>query len=940
MSGGKRCQTVGYWYRMGLHFGICHGPVDALRAIRVGDREAWVGNITANTSIYINQPNLFGGEDREGGIVGALDVRMGGQAQTANIYLSIQQGSPQPAYRGIVGAVFKGGKIAANNPYPKPWAFLVRRTLAGWGTAIWYPAKAEITLPGGEKAMNPAHIVYECITNPVWGMGYNPGMIDAASFAAAADAFHAEGLGLCIQWSRQDSIERFIQIVADHAGAVIGQDRRTGLFVIRPIRGGYSVGSLPAFGPHDIIELAAYERTATAEAVNEITVTYLDLAAGGKKSAITVQNLAAIQSQGAVVAETRDYPGIPTAELAARIATRDLRAVSTPLARLRFIANRDAWSVMPGDVVRFTWPALGIADMPIRILAIDYGDLTHGAITIEAAEDVFGLDATSYVAQQNGLWSAPSTTALPPAHIESWEAAYYDLVQAFASSISDVDATACYLIAAAAKPAGLALRYDLLTRVGSAAYAKAGEGDWSPTGVLAAAIGPLDTSITLSGGSRLDAITPGAPGLLGNEIVRIVSIDAETGAMTIERGCVDTVPAAWPAGTRLWVWHGFGAWDATEYAPGETVSAKYVTVTTADRLLESSAPADLLTMTGRQHKPYPPGNVRLNGQPWPDVFACAAQLTWAHRDRLTQADQLIPHSAGSIGPEAGVTYTLRWRDEHGALRRTHTGVTATSQTWSEEATDCGRWQGKITISIESVRAGVASHQSVSITSERIGYGLNWGKHWGGASGLTCAGMSVAYAYGDSFVGTGSSGATWNPADKSPAITLSNGDLTAEETSPTYCGVRATASKSVGKWYWEIRIDLQPSASETLIGIALGASSLSGGATQECTVRGNGQLFATASGASVSGAWPGHSAGDVLMFALDLDGGKMWVGKNGAWIGSGNPTTGANPTFTLSTPHTWFPVYRSDNTTSSLTRITARFSPAHFSYAPPAGYSPL
>lgn len=722
MSGGKRCQTTGYWYRMGIHFGVCLGPVDALRAIRIGERDAWAGNQTGNGTISINQPTLFGGEEREGGVSGDLDVMMGGAMQTANAYLATRQGTPQPAYRGILSAVFKGGRVAANNPYIKPWAFLVRRTLAGWSTAVWYPAKAEIVLPGGERAMNPAHIVYECLTNSVWGMGYNPGLIDTASFQAAADTFHAEGLGLCIQWSRQDSIEAFVQVVADHAGMVVGQDRRTGLFVLRPIRGGYSLTGLPMLDPSNIIELTSYERAATAEAVNEITVTYADLARGGQKAAVTVQDLAAIQSQGAVVAQTRDYPGLPTHELAARIAERDLRAAATPLARLRLTVNRSAWSLLPGDVARLSWPALGISGMPIRVLSVDYGDLVDGAIRIEAAEDIYGLPATSHVAQQPGLWIAPSKVAVAAPHVETWEATYYDLVQAYGVSIGLVDATTCHLIAAAAKPPGLAVHYELRTRVGSAPYGDAGTGEWSPTAVLASGIGPATTTLTLSGGSLLDVIPAGVPAILGGEIVRVVAVDASAGTMTVQRGCIDTVPASWPAGTRLWIWHGYGAYDPAEYAPSEVVQSKIITVTTADRLAESAAPSDSLTMTGRQARPYPPGRLRINGAAWPSTITGELTIQWAHRDRITQSDQLIDQEAGSIGPEPGTTYTIRLYAPAGTLRRTVAGLTGTSYTWTTEAADSGlppgTYNSLVRIELESVRDGLASHTRYDVTVTR------------------------------------------------------------------------------------------------------------------------------------------------------------------------------------------------------------------------------
>lgn len=39
--GSSKAQTVGYRYALGAHLALCHGPVDAIREIRVDDRTAW-----------------------------------------------------------------------------------------------------------------------------------------------------------------------------------------------------------------------------------------------------------------------------------------------------------------------------------------------------------------------------------------------------------------------------------------------------------------------------------------------------------------------------------------------------------------------------------------------------------------------------------------------------------------------------------------------------------------------------------------------------------------------------------------------------------------------------------------------------------------------------------------------------------------------------------
>lgn len=147
MSRGGKKQTVGYWYRLLHHFGFCKGPVDAFLEFRAGDRTAWKGVLRQSGRIAINKPNLWGGEKSEGGLVGELDIMMGEPTQQPNDYLAGQLGAEQPAYRGKLSAVWRGGRWGAMNPYPKNTAAKMRRVLKGWDNdEPWYPEKAEIIL--------------------------------------------------------------------------------------------------------------------------------------------------------------------------------------------------------------------------------------------------------------------------------------------------------------------------------------------------------------------------------------------------------------------------------------------------------------------------------------------------------------------------------------------------------------------------------------------------------------------------------------------------------------------------------------------------------------------------------------------------------------------------------------------------------------------------
>lgn len=134
------------------------------------------------------------------------------------------------------------------------------------------------------------------------------------------------------------------------------------------------------------------------------------------------------------------------------------------------------------------------------------------------------------------------------------------------------------------------------------------------------------------------------------------------------------------------------------------------------------------------------------------------------------------------------------------------------------------------------------------------------------------------------------GTTWNPSDKNSAITLSNGNLTAENTSGLTAekSARAAHFKNSGKFYFEVEFTAGGSGSPSAV-VGLSDSSdvlsdligsnansyayrLTGGGK-----RTNGSSF-VAYGASLT-------TGDVLGIAVDFTAGAIWFSKNGTWQNS-------------------------------------------------------
>lgn len=144
---GSKKMIVGYHYELAWHDGLNLGDMDAYLALEAGTKIAWEGEVTENTLININEPELWGGEKDQGGVVGGLRVMFGKADQMPNEYLTGVFGNQTVAWRGIATVAFEGGRWSANNPYQMKRAHKVRRILKGWDDDdCWYPEKAAVPL--------------------------------------------------------------------------------------------------------------------------------------------------------------------------------------------------------------------------------------------------------------------------------------------------------------------------------------------------------------------------------------------------------------------------------------------------------------------------------------------------------------------------------------------------------------------------------------------------------------------------------------------------------------------------------------------------------------------------------------------------------------------------------------------------------------------------
>lgn len=662
MGGKKKKQVVGYWYGARAHFGIGLA-MDELYQIKVGGTKAWSGSVKQNSNIYINAPGIFGGAKKEGGVAGTLSIMFGKQDQGLNGYLTGVLGNKISAFRGTVTTVFDGW-FCANNPYPKPWEFCYRRIKNGWpDDTPWYPEKITINLAEDKiQAMNPAHMLYESYISDTWGSGEARAKMDDSAWRKAADTLFDENFGLCLEWKATDELKNFRDMICSHIGAKLSTNPTTGLITIRLIRDDYDINLIPTFDEdRGLLELSQ-DNTNNTEVPSQVIVKYTDAISFEEQSAHAT-NPAIAQSQGGRSVETTVYQAIPTCDLATRVAYRDLKIKTSALKRFTLKLDRRGADLVIGEPFRIkTLRRRNNFDVIVRAERIEERFLTDGTINVTALQDVFGLPKIAFN-------PAPIIPVIPrPKPIVVTEkllieAPYRELVGLIdEANLQLLDSDSSYFFVLAMSPDNGCQSFNLFARPENSTHFIEAEdlGVWCPTAKLRNDINYLDRSITITDCFMLEDIEVGTAAIIDDEIVRIDKIDIPNNSITLGRGCADTVPAKHKTGSIVWFYDGYETTDSKEYISGIVVETKLATNTSTEQLELSKAPIDTIMMQARQARPYAPGNLKINDLAYPEIIKATSQLTfsWADRNRLLQADQLIDTTQGNFSREVGVSYNL------------------------------------------------------------------------------------------------------------------------------------------------------------------------------------------------------------------------------------------------------------------------------------------
>lgn len=115
MGSGKRgSQTRPVFdYHLSIDYGVCLGPIDHWNKGWIKDKTVFCGIYSGRTDVDVNLPDLFGGDDAEGGPVGTIELYTGQDTQLSSWELATRWNrTPQtaPGYRGLAHWFFRGAR--------------------------------------------------------------------------------------------------------------------------------------------------------------------------------------------------------------------------------------------------------------------------------------------------------------------------------------------------------------------------------------------------------------------------------------------------------------------------------------------------------------------------------------------------------------------------------------------------------------------------------------------------------------------------------------------------------------------------------------------------------------------------------------------------------------------------------------------------------------
>lgn len=524
--------------------------------------------------------------------------------------------------------------------------------------------------------INPIHKIREILTDDT-AMAKPEADVNDANFMKAADRIYSEGLGVSWAIDEKSCIDA-IEELCYHIEAGIRVNRQTGLYEMVLFRDDwFAEDEIHTIAENKIKDLSL-EVMNSDDIVNQLNVTYYDRERI-KNSTFSVYENGSILTMGKANAESIDFPYFMNMRNAEVVANWKLKQHSTPAWKGTLTTGwREARKWNRYDLVKITWSKKWQGTILARIMKIDLGNGLNNEVMIDFEEVVpySGEMNTTIVVDDS---TEEKAEPAKPATGETFEAPYYIAVQNIGQRKIDDELAhnpdVGFTFSTYRRPQWNAL-YAEITTINADnpenGWVIDGNAEFVTGGQFAQVVSKTATQISVKNMKieglfgRGDLIVTGSWlfGADGSyEFMLVEDFDKENNILTVKRGVLDTLPDQWDDDIWFFVSNADdGLFSLTEYSAGDNVRASALTVTPSSKLAQVGS--SFVSMRSRAIRPYPPANVKINGEYWPSFIDDHLALTWAHRNRLQQTGgEVLSWFNEDVTSEAGVTYKIKIFDD-------------------------------------------------------------------------------------------------------------------------------------------------------------------------------------------------------------------------------------------------------------------------------------
>lgn len=393
-GGSAPKQSVGFEYYLKWEYGICMGPVDA-----IGQVIAMPGEVQMNADTWTvfssDSMDVTLDADNQGGTV---RIYRGASDQTRSSSGDVYQQETGMNYRNVCFALMGVGNVGTNGfkmgtmAQPNTYQFMVRRLpkcLRDNGSTVAIAARG--SLDSGFYSYheaNPAAVIYELLTNKVWGRGLSSDIIDEDSFILAGEYFATQAIGMSFELDAQESIGDVIEGIRRHLKTILTWDGEK--YKLKCLMDPAQTHSIIQTLKSDEIEALEISRPTWDSVTNEVRAEYISHDRSHRTEMVHAQNIAAKDIMGGwITTERLQLSGFSDPTVIGRQLNRILSELSYPYATASWEMNRYKSQIEVGDCVRIVWDEFNASEVTTYwiILRIEDGSSDSENIRVSAIED-------------------------------------------------------------------------------------------------------------------------------------------------------------------------------------------------------------------------------------------------------------------------------------------------------------------------------------------------------------------------------------------------------------------------------------------------------------------------------------------------------------------------------------------------------------------------